>query len=158
MFLIQVWVVRRISLYHRPLGVHHFVEAVSEGLVHVVVNTRLRSELGGLPEFTSVVTAVVIIQQVLRHPADCEQTHSVGLASRVEGVQIALMLVVAFVVEHFDHAVVRACIWHAAVGQRTHRVHALADCVEGKTESGSKTCSYCSRPESVDPARTQEVV
>ena len=72
----------------------------------IVVNTRLRLEASWLPEFTSVMSSVIVIKEILTDPADGEKTNSVCLAASIEGVQIALMLVVAFVVEHFDHAIV----------------------------------------------------
>jgi hypothetical protein len=126
-----VGVVSWVALYHRPLGVHHFVEAISERLVHVVVNSCLSLEASWLPEFTCIISAVVVVKEVLTHPADTKETNRECLSSSVESVQIALMLVVSFVVEHFAHAVKTVFVWHTTVGKRSHSVHALANSIEG---------------------------
>jgi hypothetical protein len=45
----------------RPLSRHEFVEAVGEGLVHIVVDSGLVVEARGLPELRDVASSVVVV-------------------------------------------------------------------------------------------------
>jgi hypothetical protein len=55
-----------------PFGVHELVETVCERFMHVVINTSLDLVFGRRPEFTDVLSSMVVVKDVLRNEADTE--------------------------------------------------------------------------------------
>jgi len=109
-------VVTRVTVLGRPVVVHELVETICERFVDIVVNSGLRLEAGRLPEFSNVLSTVVIIEEVLRDPANAEQSDTESLASSEETIPVGGVLGVAFVLEHLYGAVVGVGVWHATVG------------------------------------------
>ena len=135
----------------RPVVVHELVETICEWFVDIVVNSGLRLEAGRLPELRHVLSAVVIIEEVLRDPANAEQSDTESLTPCKETVPVGRVLGVAFVLEHLYEAVVAVGVWHAAVGEGPHCLHSHSNSVEGKGNYSSDSGSYAGRPEAVHP-------
>ena len=94
-----------------PFGGHEFVEAIGEGLVHVVVESGLELEARRLPELGNLAAAVVKVKHKLRQVANQKQACGVGLGTRVERTsEVRLMRCVSLVMQHFLHAIVRVLV------------------------------------------------
>jgi hypothetical protein len=68
--------------------------------VDVVVETTSVVEAGWLPELATHLATVVIVEDVLRNPADREETDAVGLATRVVATEVTMEFRVSLVLHH----------------------------------------------------------
>jgi hypothetical protein len=101
---------------------------------------------------------VVVIEQVLRDEGDQEQAQVVSFEARVERLDVAVPLLIAFIAEDLLEAVKGAVVGHDAVGKGTHRVQSGPDVVERHRSKGSHEAGNHRGPESVDPVGTEEIV
>ena len=74
--------------------------------MHVVVDTALVVEARRLPELAHHLASVVPVEQVLRDEANGVEACCVGLSSRVEAAEVAVVLHAALICPHLDEAVV----------------------------------------------------
>ena len=128
---LSVWVIAGVTVLSRPVAVHKLVEAISERLVDIVVNSSLGLEAGRLPELRHVLSTVVIIEEVLRDPADSEKSNAESLTASKETVPVGGVLGIAFVLEHLNEAVVAVSVWHPAIGKGPHRLHSHTNSIKG---------------------------
>lgn len=108
----------RSTVVNEGASGHNLVEGVGEGLVDIVVDTRLVMETSRLPELWHVRAGpVVVIKNELTGVANDPQSEEVSLTSNVEGTSgITRVLGIALIIANLLEAVPRAVVGQLAIG------------------------------------------
>ena len=107
------------------------VEGICVWVVDVVIDTGVVVEACGLPELLHVGVRVVVVEQGHRGKGYEEKAQEVGLHTRIEGLEVRAILLVALIAEDLVEAVEGVGVGHLTVGERAHSVQAGLNHIKG---------------------------